>query len=35
MLMMTGIEVLFVSLGMLVVLWAVTLYGSQYFGSTD
>jgi hypothetical protein len=35
MLMMTGIEVLFVSIGMLVVLWAIILYGSQYFGSTD
>jgi hypothetical protein len=33
--MLTGIEVLFVSIGMLVVLWAIILYGSQYFGSTN
>ena len=35
MLMMTGIEVLFVSIGMLMVLWAIIIYGSQFFGSTD
>ena len=33
--MLTGIEVLFLAIGMLVVLWAIILYGSQYFGSTD
>ena len=33
--MLTGIEVLFVSIVGLVVLWAIILYGSQYFGSTD
>ena len=33
--MLTGIEVLFVSIGMLMVLWAIIIYGSQYFGSTD
>ena len=32
--MLTGIEVLFVSIGLLLVLWAIILYGSQYFGST-
>ncbi len=31
--MLTGIEVLFVAIGMLVVLWAIILYGSQFFGS--
>jgi hypothetical protein len=33
--MLTGIEVLFLAIGMLLVLWAIILYGSQYFGSTD
>jgi hypothetical protein len=33
--MLTGIEVLFVSIGMLMVLWAIIIYGSQFFGSTD
>jgi hypothetical protein len=33
--MLTGIEVLFVAIGMLVVLWAIILYGSQFFGSTN
>ena len=33
--MLTGIEVLFVSIGLLLVLWAIILYGSQYFGSTE
>jgi hypothetical protein len=33
--MLTGIEVLFVSIGMLMVLWAIIIYASQYFGSTN
>ena len=32
--MLTGIEVLFVSIGMLMVLWAIILFGSGFFGST-
>ena len=32
--MLTGIEVLFVSIGILVAVWAAILIGSQYFGST-
>jgi len=31
--MLTGIEVLFIAIAMLVVLWAIILYGSRYFGS--
>jgi len=33
--MLTGIEVLFVSIGMLMVLWAIILFGSGFFGSTN
>jgi hypothetical protein len=33
--MLTGIEVLFVAMGLLLVLWAIILYGSNYFGSTN
>jgi hypothetical protein len=33
--MLTGIEVLFVAMGMLLVLWAIILFGSNFFGSTN
>jgi hypothetical protein len=33
--MLTGIEVLFVAMGLLLVLWAIILFGSNYFGSTN
>jgi hypothetical protein len=33
--MLTGIEVLFVAMGLLLVLWAIILYGSNFFGSTN
>jgi hypothetical protein len=33
--MLTGIEVLFIAIATLVVVWVVVLYGSQYFGSTE
>jgi hypothetical protein len=33
--MLTGIEVLLVAMGLLLVLWAIILYGSNYFGSTN
>jgi hypothetical protein len=33
--MLTGIEVVFVATGLLVVLWAIILVGSQFFGSAE
>ena len=33
--MLTGIEVLFVAMGLLVVIWAIVLFGSNFFGSTN
>jgi hypothetical protein len=30
--MATGIEVLFISIGGLLVLWAIVIYGSSFFG---
>lgn len=33
--MLNGIGVLFVSIVMLLIVWAVVLIGSQHFGSTD
>ena len=32
--MLTGIEVVFVAFGGLIVLWAIIIFGSQFFGST-
>ncbi len=33
--MLTGIEVLFVGIAILAVMWALVLLGSRYFGSPD
>jgi hypothetical protein len=33
--MLTGIEVLFLGIGILVTMWLVVLFGSRYFGSPD
>ena len=33
--MLTGIEVLFLAMGLLVVIWAIVLFGSNFFGSTN
>lgn len=33
--MVTGIEVLLISFGGLFVLWAIIIYGSQFFGSAE
>ena len=33
--MLTGIEVLFLAMGLLLVLWAIILFGSNFFGSTN
>lgn len=30
--MVTGIEVLFIAIGGLLVLWAIVIYGSSFFG---
>jgi hypothetical protein len=32
--MLTGIEVLFVATGLLLIMWAIILFGSGFFGST-
>ena len=31
--MLTGVEVVFVATALLVILWAIILYGSTFFGS--
>ena len=33
--MLTGIEVLFLAFGCLFVVWAIIIYCSQFFGSTE
>jgi len=33
--MLTGIEVLFLAMGLLLVLWAIILFGSNFLGSTN